>query len=358
MARGNDLGKIADDVRRVSQSDAAEKEPRLFIPSGSTLLNLALSDKWDGGFASGTMVNVIGDSSSGKTILGLGMFAEVARDERFDKYRLIHDDAEHARAFNLAYLFGEAMAERLEEPPEGNSQTIQGLQANVYDAIKQGDPFLYMQDSWDSLSSIEEMKKAEKSIEAMRSEGKDDASGSYHMEIAKIGGQIMRQVVGKVSKTDSLLFIVFQTRDNISKYGPKKKRSGGSAPTFYATHEIWLKVKGFKKRKDRVIGVDVEARVSKNKITGKKDRVAPFTIYYDYGVDDIGSMVDWMVDEGFWKLKKKTILATGLKVEAGRDKLIAAIESKGLERKLQKMVGRRWGQIEESLKLGRKRRFE
>lgn len=358
MARGDKLSRAAKDVERISKSPIRSEHlnSRLLIPSGSTLLNLALSDRHDGGYAAGTMVNVIGDSSSGKTLLGMGMLAETSQDERFSAYRFIHDDAEYARAFDLEYLFGKKMADRLEEPPAGNSQTIQELQANIYDAIKEKRPFLYLQDSWDSLSSIDEIQKAEERIKAMRS-GKEFI-GSYHMEIARVGGQILRQIVGKINKTASLLFIIFQTRDNISGYGAKKKRSGGNAPTFYASHEIWLKVKGYKRKKERIIGVDIEARVSKNKLTGKKDRIAPFTIYYDYGVDDIGSMIDWMVAEGFWKTRKRTIIAVGLEVEASHDRLILHVEKKRLEPELRKIVGRKWLQLEEELKLGRKRRFE
>jgi len=357
MARQADpnLKDVAEQVRRTSKKPAEDDSSRLYISSGSTLLNLALSDRWDGGYSGGTMVNMIGDSSSGKTVLLLNMLAEASINPRLDNYRLIHDDAEHARAFDVAYLFGQALADRLEEPPAGNSTTIQELQANVYDAIKNGRQFLYAQDSWDSLSSIEELAKAEERIKGMRKG--EDTKGSMHMEIAKIGGQIMRQTVGKVAKTDSLLFIIFQTRDNVSGYGPKKKRSGGNAPTFYATHEIWLKVKGFKKSKGRIIGVDVEARVSKNKLTGKKDRVAAFTIYYDYGVDDIGSMVDWMVEEGFWLMNKASIVADEFNLKCSRDKLIRTIEKDNKERKLCRLVGRRWLQLEESLKLDRKRRF-
>ena len=73
----------------------------LLIPSGSIMLNLACSDRWDGAWKPGRIVNIIGDSSSGKTLLALSMFGEMGLREKFDEYRFIYDDAEHALDFDL-----------------------------------------------------------------------------------------------------------------------------------------------------------------------------------------------------------------------------------------------------------------
>ena len=57
-----------------------EKEPEIesmaSVPSGSILLNLACSDSYRAAFQLGRMVNLIGDSSSGKTYLALEMLAQ------------------------------------------------------------------------------------------------------------------------------------------------------------------------------------------------------------------------------------------------------------------------------------------
>ena len=90
--------------------------PDEFVSSGSTLLNLALTDHPHCGWQKGKMANVIGDSSSGKTFLTLTSFAEATQDDNFDDFRLIMDDAEHANEFNLEHLFGSAVAERIEPP--------------------------------------------------------------------------------------------------------------------------------------------------------------------------------------------------------------------------------------------------
>ena len=78
-----------------NESQAASP-PLILIPTGSVLLNLACSNSKRGGFGAGKMVNLIGDSSSGKTLLALSMFAEVAKLKQFKDYHFVYDDVEHA----------------------------------------------------------------------------------------------------------------------------------------------------------------------------------------------------------------------------------------------------------------------
>jgi len=75
--------------------------PGFLIPSGCTVLNLACSDDPTGAFTPGHMVNLIGDSSTGKTFLALTMLADIAHNSLFDDYRLIHDDVEEANEFDM-----------------------------------------------------------------------------------------------------------------------------------------------------------------------------------------------------------------------------------------------------------------
>jgi len=76
------------------------------IPTGSTLLNCALSGNPFGGYGKGKVVNIIGDSFSGKTLLALTCFAEVCQQKRFDDYSLILGDVENALEFDIGTLFG------------------------------------------------------------------------------------------------------------------------------------------------------------------------------------------------------------------------------------------------------------
>ena len=85
-------------VKSIVKSSKTKKrrrtaKKRLLIPTGSTLYNLSVSDTIDGAWECGKMSNLIGDSSAGKTFLGLSSLADCAVTEAFDDVK-VDDDIE------------------------------------------------------------------------------------------------------------------------------------------------------------------------------------------------------------------------------------------------------------------------
>ncbi len=356
---------LSEQVKASSRKPPIEEKTLELVSTGSTLLNLAGSDTWAGGFGQGKLVNIIGDSHSGKTLLALSVLAEAARDDKFDNHRLIYDDVEAALEFDLNHLFGSGISDRIESPTEDedgepdSSHTIEDLQSNISRALKQGDPFIYVLDSLDALTSLEDIKKAEEQEKA-REKGKE-AIGRYGVAKAKQMSQMLRKIIRDIKKTNSTLIIISQVRENLNPAAfAKKYRAGGKALKFYCTHEIWLAVVGKIKKKDRIIGSEVKAKITKNKITGKV-REIEFSMFNDYGIDDIGSCIDFLTSETggeYWSMKKQTILATDFDFQGTRASLIKFIEENGREKKLARITGKVWNQIEDSLKLGRKGKYQ
>lgn len=168
----------------------------------------------------------------------------------------------------------------------------------------------------------------------------------------------MRHIVGRIKRTKSALIIISQTRDNISPVSfAKKTRSGGRALKFYCTHEMWLAVAESIKKKGREVGIKTKIRITKNKLTGRREDGIVIPIYREYGVDDIGASIDFLVGEGFWKKKGRKIDAVDLNLTMTRDKLIRVIEAKGLKPDLDKVVERSWKQLCDSLKLDRRPKY-
>lgn len=358
------LKGLAHQIENSSGKQTLNKGPasRQVMPTGSTMLNLGCSDLCNGGYGTGKMVNLIGDSSSGKTLLALSMLAEMAYDKDFDEYELYYDDVESANEFDLGKMFGKKAAGRIlspninEDGTPKSSDTIQSFHSNIMKHLDK--PFIWVLDSFDALSSDEEYDRTEKALKAHEEGKSKELPGSYKMEKAKLLGETLRMIIRKLKHTKSLLLIISQTRDNIDpKSFIKKTRSGGNALRFYATHEIWLAVKEKIESRRRVIGVLIKAKVTKNKFTGKL-REIEFPIYYDYGVDDIGACIDFMVKEKFWEQKKLTIIAPDLDIEGTRQTLVQQIEEGNLERKLKRCVQKAWQEIEDSLKLNRKSKFK
>jgi len=351
--RRKNIQEVVDDIcSGVHKIDDKEK---IYIPTGSTMLDLALSGNILGGYVAGRVVNLIGDSSAGKTYLGFSVFAEMCKEERFDGYRLNYDDVEQALGFDITRLFGVKTAERVIPPNVDDaglprySSTIQYFAVNISRAIEKGEPFVYVLDSFDGLTSSEEMERTEGLIEAVE-KGKD-IKGTYGMEKPKMMGQILRQITPALEKTQSLLIVISQTRDNINPMSfTKKVRSGGRALQFFSAHEIWLAV--VEKIKDpkwkRTIATTTRAKISKNKITGKLSTV-DFTIYNDYGVDDIRSCIQFLIYAGAWSKSGQKINTHDFADDMTENGLIRYIEENNKIGELKKLVAEKWAEIEESL---------
>ena len=334
------------------------------VPTGSIYLNCACSDRPHGGFGLGRIVNIIGDSDTGKSILALTCLTSVATVPLFDDYDLFYRDSESADSFDKSKLFKPLLG-RLSES-DFKPDTVEDFYSDLMSKIASGRKFIYVLDSLDSLTSEAEKKRvlanAKLNIKSNAPGSKKDApekkKGSYGTEIPKTMSSLLRVVKQELAKIDSLLVIVSQTRSNIgpSAFFQPKIRSGGEALRFYCTHEIWLGKEKKIKNGNIEIGKYGYAKVTKNKLTGKK-RDAFFPIYYDYGIDDIGSCIDFLVDVGYWKLRKQTILAEDLGVEGAKKGIIQHIEKEGQVGKLRRAMGSAWLQREKELELDRKPRF-
>lgn len=350
---------------RKRKEDNGKRIP--LLSSGSTCLNLACSDSHRGAFALGSTVNIIGDSSSGKTLLAKTIIAEAARSKEFDEYLFIYDNVERVDHFDNEKLFGKQAVERTIPPKydreTGNpsfSRTVEDFEYSLLYYLKKEQSFIYVVDSFDSLTSEVELAKADAILKA-RETGKE-MSGSYGAERAKEFSGLFRKLNGLLERSKSILFVISQTRDKIDSAFKEQTRAGGRALKFYSTHEMWLAgieiltktVKG----KNRKIGQKVRVRVSKNKITGKP-REVDFPLYYDYGIDDIRSCIDFLLSEKEWTGSAHSINSKGFFDQTlTREGIIEKVEAEAKERALRRVVQQTWDDIEEALKLNRKRRYE
>jgi len=335
-----------------------------FVSSGSTLLNLALTGHPNFGWQLGKMANIIGDSGAGKTQLALTAFAEASYNPVYNNMRLRYDDAENALEFDLGEVFGPKTEKRVEvlDPPSDN---IEQFSDNLALTIRDNVPFIYVLDSFDAIGSEADTEHIESERKIRLGESKKDSKGSYGMAKPKLASQLLREECGKLKRTKGALLIVSQTRDNLTPGSfEKKTRSGGRALKFYATHEVWVILTGqitHPKTKLR-IGAECDVKVTKNKVTGKR-RTVSFNVYDGYGVDDIGSMIDFMLDMDAWTGGGKSNIDTkgdlGLKEAISRAKLIDLLETE--EDRLAEMkdiVAEEWNEREKEVQPDRKKRYE
>lgn len=338
-----------------------------FLSTGSTLLDLACTESHHGGLVAGKFFYFVGDSSSGKTFLSMTCFAEAMRNRGFKNHRIIYDNVEDGCNMNLVKLFGQKVADKIEWPNKTEdgepifSETIEEFYDHLDDAIQLKKPFIYVLDSMDGLSSEYEEQKFQAHKRVRRGQGtKQEAAGSYGDGKAKKNSEGLRQILAGLRDTGSILIIISQTRDNLGFGFEKKTRSGGRALRFYATLEVWFSVVGkinkTVKGQNRQTGITVEFQVKKNRLTGK-NREGEIEIYPDYGIDDLGTCVNFLLESKWWKQEKQSIVAEEFGITCTKEKLIQKIEAEGMETELKKIVEKCWKKIEAELELKRKPRY-
>lgn len=253
------------------------------ISSGSSLINLLLSGRVDGGFMVGRISNIVGDSSSAKTGVAIEAMANYTRAP--GKHLCVYAEAEAAFTKDYAETCGLV---------DGSYQlkeidTIEAMCALVDDVIKQAkdyDDALVIVDSLDAISSKAEQKR-------------ELGEATYGTEKSKLLSEFFRTRVAQLQAANVTLIIISQTRDNLSPMAHEKsKRAGGRALQFYCTNVIWLtpvsKLKKTVGKQDFPYGIEVRCKDNKNKQSTPYMEFN-FTYLFNYGIDDIGDCVAYLV---------------------------------------------------------------
>jgi recombination protein RecA len=303
-----------------------------FFSSGSTILDCVLG----GGWPLGRMSNVVGDKSTGKTLLAIE--ATVNFLKKYSEGKIYYHEAEsafdkeYARALQMPVDEIEFTTDDMED--ESNDGTIEFLYETLERIIPKhiDRPGLVVVDSYDSLSTRKEQS---------RKIDKD----SYGTEKAALSSQLFRRLNTKLARANIHLMIISQVRDNIGvTFGKKHKRSGGKALDFYATQVLWLsdlgKIRKTVDKIDREIGVNIKAKCDKNKIS-LPYRQCELPILFGYGVDDVSACLNWLKEVGgLDRLDISVKRIARVSEQVKRDKDVKMM------RTISRVVRERWQEIE------------
>lgn len=333
--------------------------PVEFLSTGCINLNLILSGKGTtGGFARGRVCNIVGDGSSGKTLIALETaaynFYSLAgtKSKCYPKVKnvsIYYDNPEAVMDFPLEEMFGSNFVEDLNLK---NSRTVEAFGRSFTKACihsKKGEAIIYIVDSWDALKSEAEEK-------AFLKEAKSAKEEKAQMLLKqKYAHEFFRNIASHMEGVDITLIIISQVKQKLNaKFGKKTYRTGGKALDFFTHQVVWLYEKGRLKKQRRkremVYGINILARVERNKVA-KPWRECSFTILFDYGVDNIGAMIDYLYGpkSGGYKFDGKKIKS--------RDSFIKYIEQLNKEALLTKQVIEEWNEVEKAIRPDRKPKY-
>lgn len=333
------------------------KLPEPNLSMGNALFNLALSDNVSVGAGPGRYIHFAGSSSSGKSWLTIAMLAEAARNPAYDNHKLVFIDNELGVGFSVEQYFGKKAASRIE------SIRVTSLE-RFYDrmtALMKDGPIVAVLDSFDALTDEAALKKIEDDTKA-RDADKDPA-GSYAMSHARVHSARLREMVRELGMSGSIFTGISQERSNVNggMFEPKSIISGGRALKYWASIQVVTslagKIEKEIKGKKRIVGHKVRLRIEKNRISGKTRDVL-LTFIPGFGFDEIGSNVDWLVEEKFLPSSSGRITCPWYEKAYYREELVKRIEDDNRESDLLDLLQNSWTEIESLTTIERKPRYE
>lgn len=264
------------------------------IPTGREDLNSALG----GGFGKGKIIEVFGESGTGKT--GICLDAAAACQKSGGIVAFI--DFENALNTEYCEQTGVNIDDLYISQP---SYSEQGFMA-IRTLINTGEVDLIIVDSVASMIPRAEL---------------EGETGQANMGVAaRTMGQGLRQIVGPASENGCTVIFINQLRKSLSQYGNPNVTPGGKALPFAATQRLEVKNKGRISVGEEVVGFKQNIKVIKNKVAPPFKEV-DYEMFYGKGVDLLGGFIDALVFEeiveklagGVYKYQGVK-LARGLKV--------------------------------------------
>lgn len=253
-----------------------------FIHTGAAVLDCSIG--W--GWPLGRIINIVGDQSTGKTLLAIEAMANFAL--QYKRGRIRYREAEAAFIPEYAGALGLPL-DRVEfsAGEGGEADTVEKFYNDLSEFLKKlkGKPGLYILDSLDAISDEAEVAR-------------EFGEATYGTAKAKYMSELFRKITRKVESSKVSLMIISQTRDRIGGgFGRKYARTGGKALDFYASIILYLAhigelprtVNGIK----RSVGIKIRAKCTKNKV-GLPFRGCDFPILFAYGIEDITAGIDWL----------------------------------------------------------------
>ena len=272
-----------------------ENQNKLYFQTGCTLVDLVTGGSKDVfGFPAGKIINVVGDKSAGKTFI----CNEIIASNHYkygDKFKWMYDDCEAGYSFDTESMYGFNIV----TPESNQSSKVEEAFYNITKFIEnlKDDEFgVYVLDSLDALTSDEADVLAEERIKAYDNDKEFD-KGSYKMGKAKyLSQEFFPQLCRKLKNKNVLLIIISQVRDNMDMFSFEKySRAGGKALDFYCSHIVWLATAQKILKKETPIGGTVKLKLTKGKVQ-RPFRDCFYSFYFSYGIDDIGSNIDYLFD--------------------------------------------------------------
>ncbi len=268
--------------------DGSEETPtdlEEWISTGSSILDLAISNRKNGGLPVGRITELTGLEASGKSLLAAHLLANTQKQGGL----AVYIDTENAMNEDFAKCIGIDVSKMLYIQLETVEDIFEVIE-NIITKVRESDK--------DRLVSIVVDSVAAATTKVEQADDFDQTGWATQKAI--ILSKAMRKITQMIGRQRICLVFTNQLRVKLgAMFGDPYTTSGGKAIGFHASCRLRLKAAGQIKvkvnGKDQVVGIKTKAQVVKNRM-GPPLRTAEFNILFDSGIDDYGSWLQMMKD--------------------------------------------------------------
>ena len=256
-------------------TDSTPTDIKDFISTGSSMLDLAISNRPDGGIAVGRITEINGLESSGKSLLGAHILAETQKKGGV----AVYIDTETSVSQEFLEVIGVDMNKMLYLHLETVEDIFEAID-EIVTKVRESDKDRLVTIMVDSLAAASTKVEMESDFE------KDGWATAKAIVISKA----MRKITQMIGRQKIALVFTNQLRQKLGvMFGDPWTTSGGKALPFHASTRIRLKNMGqIKDTAKNVLGMKCRAQIVKNRL-GPPLRHTDYDMYFDRGIDNYGA---------------------------------------------------------------------
>lgn len=256
-----------------------------WVSTGSSMLDLAISNRPHGGIPVGRIIEINGLESSGKSLVAAHLLAETQRKNGI----AVYIDTENALSMEFLEAIGIDISKMLYVQLDTTEQIFDAM-VSIINKIRESNKDRLVTIVVDSLAAATTMNEKEGDFEKV----------GWDTDKALIVSRAFRKILRLIGKERICLVFTNQLRQKLGvMFGDQWTTSGGKGLAFAASVRIRLKSIGQIKIKtasgEQVIGVKVRAQVIKNRV-GPPFRTADFDVFFNRGIDDSDNWLQILKD--------------------------------------------------------------
>lgn len=255
-----------------------------WVGSGSSMLDLAISNKPLGGFPVGRITEITGLEASGKSLLAAHALANTQEKGGL----AVYIDTENAVSREFLEAIGLDLEKMLYVPLDNIEDIFEAIES-IIESVRKSNK--------DRLVTIvvDSVMGASTKIEQAADYDKDGWATSKAIILSKG----MRKITNMIGREKICLIFTNQLRSRLGiSFGDPWTTSGGKAIPFHASVRLRLKSMGQIKVKnkdgvDQIIGIKTRCQVIKNRL-GPPLKSIDYDIYFESGIDNYGGWLNVM----------------------------------------------------------------